>query len=195
MLQAKAVHKLEDLEPVLRRAAQSHGAAVVACAHLAQSLREHGVKTAQDAVIFAICHPELYATLLAADIRFSAFLPCRIAAYREGDSLTLQAVSPREFCRILARPDLEGVAEKLENALRQIMQDASQPVTLAAQAAPAVRSSGLGATEDQMSLRGSLPQRIDKRGSKILLKFPMLTSFSRFVILSAKHTHWDKTGG
>lgn len=27
--------------------------------------------------------------------------------------------------------------------------------------------SGIGATEDQMDIRGALPQRIDKRGSKI----------------------------
>jgi hypothetical protein len=27
--------------------------------------------------------------------------------------------------------------------------------------------SGIGATEDQMSVRGAIPQRIDKKGSKI----------------------------
>jgi uncharacterized protein (DUF302 family) len=167
MLQAKAVHKLEDLEPVLRRAAQSHGAAVLTCAHLGQLMREHGVETSQDATIFAVCHAELYAALLAADIRFSAFLPCRIAAYREGESLTLQAVSPREFCRVLNRPDQEEVAASLERLLSQVMQDASQPFTAAAQVSPASRCWGLGATEEQMSLRGSLPQRIDKHGSKI----------------------------
>lgn len=167
MLRVRAVHRLDDLEPVLRRAAQSHGAAVLTCVHLGQALREHGVKTSQDAVIFAICHPELYAALLEADIRFSAFLPCRIAAYREEDGLTLQTVAPREFCRILGRPDLEGMAATLEGSLHQIMQDAAQPVAAAAQAAPAARCRGLGATEEQMSLRGPLPQRIDKRGSKI----------------------------
>jgi len=167
MLQVKSAHKLDDLEPMLRRAAQAHGAAVQACAHLGQALREHGVKAPQDAVTFAICHPELYATLLAADIRFSAFLPCRIAAYREEDSVALQSISPLEFCRILNRPDLDGVAAALEDSLRQIMQDAAQIGASAQKAAPLSRSSGLGATEEQMSRRGSLPQRIDKRGTKI----------------------------
>ena len=168
MLQTKAVHKPEDLEPVIRRAAQLHGASVLTCAHLGDLLREHGIKVPQDATIFAICHPALYAELLAADMRFAALLPCRIAAYVEGDSLELQTVSPREFCRILDRPDLEAIAISLEEVIEQIMNDASQPATAAAQAsAPAARGRGLGATEEQMSLRGSLPQRIDKRGSKI----------------------------
>jgi uncharacterized protein (DUF302 family) len=166
MLEAKSLHKLEELEPLLRRAAQAQGATVLTCAHLGQALREHGVNISQNALIFGICHSELYAALLAADIRFSAFLPCRIAAYHSAGGLLLESIPPREFCRILNRPDLEAIAGKLEDSLRRIIHDAAQE-TAAAHGMPTARTSGLGATEEQMSRHGSLPQRIDKRGSKI----------------------------
>jgi len=32
---------------------------------------------------------------------------------------------------------------------------------------PARKNSGIGATEDQMDIRGTIPQRIDRKGTKI----------------------------
>ncbi len=167
MLQATSGHKLNEIESVLRRAAHRHDASVLAVTHVGQLLRERDAKAAEDAIVFTLCHHELYAGLLAADIRLAAFLPCRVAAYTQGGSVVLETVSPVEFGRMLNRPDLVQLAGPLEIVLRRILEEASQPVDAVAQAATGAHRGGLGATEEQMNVRGSIPQRIDCRGTKV----------------------------
>jgi hypothetical protein len=115
-----------------------------------------------EALTFTLCLPDLYAPLLAADVRFAAFLPSRIAACAHGGATTLETISPREFCRLLHRPELEPLAVPLEDALRSIMQEVAQPMarTASAQAEHC-------ATEDQVNMRAAVPQRIDCHGTKI----------------------------
>lgn len=167
MLQVKTGHKLEEVEAILRRAAQNHEASILAVSHLGNLLREHQSKGTLDVVSFVICQPDLYAALLAADVRFAVLLPCRIAVWSTVDGATLESLSPREFCRIINRPDLERLAAPLEAALKGMMEDAARMAVSMAHAGTGDRSAGLGATEGQVSARATLPQRIDCKGSKI----------------------------
>ncbi len=96
LLEVASAHALDAIEGVIRRAAHHHDASVLAIVPVGQLVRE---KTTQDAIVFAICQPELYAALLEADIRTAAFLPWRIAACSDGGQVTLRAVSPLECCR------------------------------------------------------------------------------------------------
>lgn len=146
--------KLSDIEPLLRRAAWRHRASISA------------VEPAGAAVVFTILQPELYERLLSAEIRFAAFLPCRIAAFQQRDGVKLVAASPVEFARGLHRPDLAELASAAENLLAEFLEDAMRPITLAAGSGGHAESA-LGATEDQMNMQGTVPQRIDNRGSKV----------------------------
>jgi uncharacterized protein (DUF302 family) len=153
------------MESALRQAAHRQGASVHGVARVGQHLPES--KPAQDAVTFSICSPELYGALLAADIRTSAFLPCRIAAYTQGGGVRLEAISPVDLCRVLNRLDLAPLAAPIENLLRTIMEEAAKPGAAVSHAAAAAHAGGLGATEEQMNTRGAIPQRIDSRGTKV----------------------------
>jgi hypothetical protein len=129
-------------------------------------LREQ--KPGADALSFSILAPELYAALLAVEMRAAAFLPCRVAACVSDGNVTLEAVSPVTIGQILNRPDLAALAIPLEDLLRAIMEEAAKPeAAVAARAAVFVHQGGLGATEEQMSTRGALPQRIDAHGTKV----------------------------
>lgn len=163
MLQVHSAKKLEAIESALRRAAIRLDGNVVAANHVSHIVPREG----EDAFTFSVCQPDLEAGLLAADIRMSAFLPCRIAAYSKGGRVTLETVSPLEFCRLLNRADLAPLAAPLEAALLGIMNDAAAIAADAAHAAAGTRTGGLGATEDQVNMRGSIPQRIDRRGTKV----------------------------
>jgi len=91
-----------------------------------------------------------------------------MAAWPEADGgVTLQALLPSEFCRILERSDLEQLAAPLDGVLREILEDAAKPLTVAARSRPGVETSRWGATEDQVNMQATLPQRIDYRGTKI----------------------------
>ena len=166
MIQVESTHKLEEMEAALLRAAQKHGAHVLSVTPFGVLLSQEGRRATHDAISFAICHTELYAALLAGDIRFAAFLPCRIAAVRQGDGVTLEAMSPKHFCEYLHRPDLDRLVTPLETLLREMMEEAAQPVVAAAPAARSVDGL-LGAHEGQVSSRAPIPPRIDGHGTKV----------------------------
>ena len=167
MLQIRSSVSLEDIESVMKAVAHRHNANVTVVSHLGQP---HGVETAggpREALVFTFYHPKLHTALLAADIRFAGFLPCRVAAWPDGGGVMLQALLPSEFCRVLGRADLEPVAAPLDGVLQGILEDAGKPLTAAAKSRPGVETSRWGATEDQVNMRLALPQRVDCRGTKV----------------------------
>jgi len=165
MLVVRAEHPLDRLEAALRGAAQRHKANVLSVMHLGQLLRGKEPKSAKDAIVYTICQPDLSAALLAADIRFAAFIPCRVAAFESDGAVMLEALSPSEICTILERPDLAGLAAELDATLRGILEEAAKP--LGAHPHPAARRLSVGATEEQVCTRGMVPQRIDCHGTKV----------------------------
>jgi len=167
MLEVRSEQGLEHLELALRRAANRHGATVLAVQSAGQLLREKGAPVSCDALVYSLCHPEFFAALLEADIRAAALLPCRVAAYQEGGQTVLQTLSPAEFGRLLNRPDLVQLTAPMEALLLQILEEAARPQPAAAHATGGVARGGIGATEAQVSLRGAVPQRIDCRGTKV----------------------------
>lgn len=165
MIQVESTNRLEEIEGALARAAQRRGAHLVSVTPFGALLGEEA-RRARDALSFAVCHTELYGALLAADIRFAALLPCRIAALRRPEGVTLETLPPRYFCAYLERPDLEPLAAELETLLGELMREAARA---ASHAHPPGRSpdAGLGAHESQMSTRRPIPPRIDGHGTKI----------------------------
>jgi hypothetical protein len=130
-------------------------------------LHEGKSPEARNAVVFTVCQSDLYKALLSADVRFAAFLPCRIAALSYGEEVLLEAVSPAEFCRLLNRDDLDRLTLPLETALREIMEEAAAPALSRAATAQSGRGNPWGATEDQVNMRMTLAPRIDCHGTKI----------------------------
>jgi len=151
MLQVRSIHRLDQIEIALRLAAGRHGGSILAIS-----------RVGAEADAFTLCLTDLYKPLLAAEARFAAFLPVRVAACARGEASVLETISPREFCRLLHRPDLEPLAMRLEDTLHAIMEEAARPM---AQAASLV--SEHQATEDQINMRAALPQRIDCHGTKV----------------------------
>ncbi|HWR51371.1 MAG TPA: DUF302 domain-containing protein [Bryobacteraceae bacterium] len=164
MLQVTANVPLGSVEAALRRASSHHAAAIVTSTHVGHHVPAPGA--AHEAIVFSVCHPEIYGALLQADVRMSAFLPCRIAAHPAAGGVVLITLPPSEFCRILERPDLVSLTAPLEALLAAILEDAARPQASSAHATAAGRGS-LGATEDQVNFRGLVPQRIDCRGTKV----------------------------
>ena len=148
MLQVRTVQRLEQVETGLRHAAGRHGATVVAVTRLAP-----------DALTFTLCLAELCDPLMAADARLAAFLPIRVAACAHGGTVTLETIAPREFCRLIHRPDLEALAGALEERLHAILEQWA--------GRPAGTPPEYAATEDQINMRAALPQRIDCHGTKV----------------------------
>jgi hypothetical protein len=118
-------------------------------------------------LVFSLCQAELFAALLEADVRAAALLPCRVAAYEDGGQAVLQTMPPTEFGRLLNRPDLAPLTGPMETLLREILEEAAYPLPSSASTPAAQHRGGIGATEEQVSIRAALPQRIDCHGTKI----------------------------
>ena len=166
MIQVESTHKVQEMEAALSRAAQKHGAHLISVTPFGPLLKAEARKAAHDAIAFTVCQTDLYGALVAADVRFAAFLPCRIAAVSQGEGAMLETISPRHFCRLLNRPDLERLVAPLETLLRGVLEDAALPSAVPAHR-PHNMDSSLGAREGQVSMRASIPQRIDCHGTKV----------------------------
>jgi uncharacterized protein (DUF302 family) len=136
--------KLTDIEPLIQRAAQRRMASI------------SSVEPTGAAILFTLLKPDLYAQLLSAEIRFAVFLPCRIAAYEQGGGVKIAVLSPAEFARVFHSPEIDALAAALETLVKEIVTDVTRST-----------SSAVGATEDQMNMRGTVGQRTDSSGSKI----------------------------
>ena len=146
----------------MQAATEQVGGSVLAVTDMGALLRmDAGEGKAEPAAAIALtlCFSELYATLLAADIRFAAFLPLRVAVCEKAGGTFLESISPRECCRDLHRLDLEPMAMRLEERLRSVIESAAISAALVTE--PHSR------TEDQVNMRAALPQRVDCRGTKI----------------------------
>lgn len=167
MLQMHSSLRLDQIEIGLRSAAGRHGASVLSVTRMGQAGAEMPLPADAEALVFSVCVSEIYEKLFSLDARFAAFLPARIAACAQAGGVTLEAISPREFCRLLHRPELEPTAATLEDALRAIMEEASKHVAHPATAAASPASTFCRSTEDQVNMRLALPQRIDSHGTKV----------------------------
>jgi uncharacterized protein (DUF302 family) len=160
MLQIHTTQGLDQIEVGLRMAAERHGGRILAVSHVGQLLQSGLDLKGVDAIAFTLCFPSLYAPLLLADSRFAAFLPSRIAVCAAGHGVFLEAIPPREYCRLLHRPEVEPLAASLEDALRLVMEEAAHGL---ARPLPGDHLS----TEEQVNMRATVPQRIDCLGKKV----------------------------
>ncbi len=144
----------------LRAATSRHGGHVLAASEVELLLLSREAPDDARAETLTLGFPESYAALFAADIRFAAFLPIRVAVCDRPDGVFLNAMSPRECCRMLHRPDLEPIAVELEDCLRAVMEEAAG-VHASGPAEPHL------VTEEQVNMRAALPQRVDRLGTKI----------------------------
>ena len=160
MLQIHTTQGLDQIEVGLRMAAERHGGRVLAVSHVGQLLQSGQDMKGADAIAFTLCFPSLYTPLLLADIRFAAFLPSRVAVCVAGHGVFLEAILPREYCRLLHRPEVEPLAASLEDALRLVMEEAAHGL------ARPLAGDHLS-TEEQVNMRATVPQRIDCLGTKV----------------------------
>jgi uncharacterized protein (DUF302 family) len=124
MLQVRSTHNFHATEVGLRKATEQAGGSVLAITSMGVLLHTERAP-GTDALALTLCFEDLYAPLLAADVRFAAFLPVRVAVCENAGNTSLESISPRECCRVLHRPDLEPLAMRLEERLRAVMERAA----------------------------------------------------------------------
>lgn len=105
--------------------AQKYKFGVLAVHDLKAKLKEKGVDFDQECLIYEVCNPQQAKQVLEVNPEISTALPCRIAIYPEGDSVTLATIRPTAMIEMFKTPELKTVAEEVEAAIVKIIDEAA----------------------------------------------------------------------
>jgi uncharacterized protein (DUF302 family) len=93
--------------------------------NLQETMRKKGVEFAHECLIFEVCQPQQAKKVLEQNMSVCTALPCRISVYEEGGKTTLATLNPTTLLAMFNTPQLEGVAQEVENTIVKIMKEAA----------------------------------------------------------------------
>ena len=122
------IHSRKNLAEVaqgLETAAQKYKFGILGVHDLRAKLREKGVEFDRDCQVFEVCNPHQAKKVLEADGAVSTALPCRISVYGSKGEYTLATMRPTEMMKAFGKPEIEPVAQEVENVVVAMMRDAA----------------------------------------------------------------------
>jgi len=109
----------------LRAAVQANHFGVMQVHDLKETMEKKGVEFLRECLIFEVCQPEQAKKVLDENMSISTALPCRISIYREGGKTILATLKPTTLLALFNTPQLNGVAQEVEDAVVKIMNEAA----------------------------------------------------------------------
>ena len=93
--------------------------------NLQETMVKKGVEFAHPCLIFEVCQPQQAKRVLEENMSVSTALPCRISIYPENGKTVLATLKPTTMLAMFNTPQLQGVAQEVEETIMKIMQEAS----------------------------------------------------------------------
>ena len=93
--------------------------------NLKETMAKKGVEFAHECLIFEVCQPQQAKKVLEQNMSVSTALPCRISVYEEGGKTILATLKPTTLLAMFNAPQLEGVAQEVEDTIVKIMNEAA----------------------------------------------------------------------
>ena len=109
----------------LQAAVQAHHFGVMQVHNLKETMTKKGVEFARECLIFEVCQPQQAKRVLDQNMSVSTALPCRISIYEEGGKSMLATLKPTTLLAMFNEPQLEGVAQEVEDTIVKIMKEAA----------------------------------------------------------------------
>ena len=117
---------ISDVTQALEAAVKSHQFGVMQIHDLKESMTKKGIEFEKDCLIFEICQPEQAKKVLDQNMSISVVLPCRISIYEEEGGTTLATLKPTILLDLFNTPQLEKVAQEVEDTIVKIMKEAAK---------------------------------------------------------------------
>jgi uncharacterized protein (DUF302 family) len=76
--------------------------------------------------IYEICNPGYAKKVLDTNIKISTALPCRVSIYADGKDVVLETIKPTMLLPMFDEPSLSDVAQEVETAVTEIMEEAAK---------------------------------------------------------------------
>jgi uncharacterized protein (DUF302 family) len=119
----------------LQAAVEANHFGVMQIHNLKETMAKKGVEFQRECRIFEVCQPQQAKKVLDQNMSVSTALPCRISIYEEGGKTVLATLKPTSLLAMFNSPQLEQVAQEVEDTIVKIMKDAAAVTTSAGQSA------------------------------------------------------------
>lgn len=116
---------LEEIDRRLQDSAATHKFGIIATHDLQDTMKKKGVELQMECRIYEVCNPLQAKKVLESDGAISTALPCRISVYGSPGHYTLATMRPTEMMKAFGNPEIEPVAQEVEEVLLEMMNEAA----------------------------------------------------------------------
>jgi len=116
---------VSEAAAALHAAVQANHFGVMQVHNLKETMVKKGVEFAHECLIFEVCQPQQAKKVLDQNMSVSTALPCRISLYEEGGRTILATLKPTALLAMFNAPQLEAVAQEVEDTIVKIMKEAA----------------------------------------------------------------------
>jgi uncharacterized protein (DUF302 family) len=113
---------------LLQAAVEANHFGVMQVHNLKETMVKKGVEFAHECLIFEVCQPNQAKKVLEQNMSISTALPCRISIYKEGEKTILATLKPTTLLAMFNTPQLEKVAQEVEETIIKIMKEATSSI-------------------------------------------------------------------
>ena len=121
LIQLNTDKTVKEAAEALHIAVEAHHFGVMQVHDLRETMWKKGVEIAHECLIFEVCQPQQAKKVLDANMSISTALPCRISVYEEGGKTILAALKPTTLLAMFNTPQLNDVAQEVEDSILAIM--------------------------------------------------------------------------
>ncbi len=116
---------IEAVGQRLEQAVKAQKFGVITVIDLKNKMAEKGVQFGRACKIYEVCNPHQAKQVLDKNMTIATALPCRIAVYEEDGRVKLATMLPTATLGLFGSPELQPVAQEVEQAIKAIMADAA----------------------------------------------------------------------
>ena len=125
LLKTSTGKTVSETATALHAAVQANQFGVMQVHNLKETMVKKGVEFERECLIFEVCQPRQAKKVLDQNMSVSTALPCRISIYEESGKTILATLKPTTLLAMFNTPQLKGVAQKVEDTIVKIMQEAA----------------------------------------------------------------------
>lgn len=116
---------VSETAAALQAAVEANHFGVMQVHNLKETMAKKGVEFAHECLIFEVCQPQQAKKVLEQNMSVSTALPCRISVYEENGKTVLATLKPTTLLAMFNVPQLQQVAQEVEDTLVKIMREAT----------------------------------------------------------------------
>ena len=120
---------VSETAAAVQAAVEANHFGVMQVNNLKETMIKKGVEFAHECLIFEVCQPQQAKKVLDQNMSVSTALPCRISVYEENGKTVLATLKPTILLAMFNVPQLEPVAQEVEDTLVKIMKEAAASET------------------------------------------------------------------